>query len=427
MKVNREVFEHELKIVLNEYNSKRKLKDKAVNAFLEKGFLPGDIHLIFSRGTATETLSQLMLCVLSVVLFEVVTEEYLKVKIDPTKYFTESEIEMAVNYKVEKNESKGKYPLVIENVYKLNNGQWFTSKDALEVVGWYNAQFITYNPDTQREARVKEYRDKIFTDITVNKESVKEIKEAILESRFISNFITFNILQNGNESFKYDEKNHRLIIESGELDILDGFHRSLAMIYALQENPDISYQTGIMITNFDADKAKSYIVQEDKRNKIDFKHIKSYDKENYANLIVTKINESTKSYLRGQIVSDPILIKLKKGLVEFSSLMAAVDYYFNPSDTMDVAKYSGIIIEGLNTVLETKPELFKQVADERLWITYVCAIRKVFEQDEWQDKLINVINSLPEVDINNIQYNRLGKRIMGKINDIITKVGGVNV
>jgi hypothetical protein len=407
MLVNREKLEDQLRIIVSKYSADKKLKSKVGDYFVVKGLFEATALNIFAQRTPIETLPELMLCIFSMALYKNLDED--KYRINPEKFFTELEIKEATKYKFKKKQDAN-YPIVFEQIKQLNTNQWYTDMTAQQIKDLYDRRVVSYNPETQRQLKLKEQGGKIITQIDVNKESVQEIKKYLLDGKFFSNFITFNILENGEEEFEIVDGNLR--VNGGELAIIDGFHRSLAIIDAVQENPNIDFKIGVVITHFDVETAQRFIVQEDKRNKINTKYIKSLNLENKSNTIVKKINENSKSNLKGQITTDKTYIKLGKGLIMFDVLSDSIELVFEPKENIDVINYSNYIIEGLNIIVESNTKLLEVSHDEKLWVSYIVVLGELYGKENWQDSLLRMINS---IDLANIEYNSLNKGTINRI------------
>lgn len=397
MLVNRENLENELRVVIAEFSADKKVKSKVGKYFKDKGMFEAEALNIFAQRTPLETLSELILGVFTVGVCEALDGEYSK--INPHIFFTELEIQEITKYKVTKKNSK-KFPIVFESIKQLNTNQWYTDLTAKQVSDLYSKRVITYNPETQRQLKTKNYSNKIITQIDVNKKSVQEIKQCLIDNKFFSNFITFNILENGEESFDIVDGN--LKIMQGEVSIIDGFHRSLAIIDAIQENPELDFKIGVVITHFDVETAQRFIVQEDKRNKINSKYIKSLDLESKANTIVKKINENSKSHLKDKITTDKNRIKLQDALIMFDVLSDAIELVFKPKENIDVINYSKYIINGLNLIIENNTNLLENVQHEKIWACYIVVLGELYGKDSWEDSLLSIIGSL---NIDSIEYN----------------------
>ena len=85
----------------------------------------------------------------------------------------------------------------------------------------------------------------------------------MIDGSFITNTITFNVLKDGNDNIEYNPDNMSLIIgKESEIDIVDGFHRSYAILKALITKPNLNKNWEVRIVNWDIDKAQRFIYQE---------------------------------------------------------------------------------------------------------------------------------------------------------------------
>jgi hypothetical protein len=80
--------------------------------------------------------------------------------------------------------------------------------------------------------------EKLNRSITLNPKSTDEIFELMINRSFTANAITFNVLATGLEKFNYDEEDKVLTIDADDentnFDIIDGFHRSVAICRAMK-------------------------------------------------------------------------------------------------------------------------------------------------------------------------------------------------
>jgi hypothetical protein len=410
-------LEKELNKIISENSKDRNVKAAVIEEFTSRNILAGDATDIFTLRLPLSVVSQVVLYVFTKALYQATKSD----NINPAKYFTELEIKEGNEYILDVKDNT-KYPLIFKNVRRLNDDMWITSMTAQDIVELYGKRVIIYNPETQRELKRKEYHDKIVEQIDINKSSVQEIKKDILKNKFISNFITFNVLQNGSENFEYNDKNEEFIIHSGEVNILDGWHRSLGIVYAVQENNKVDFRIGIILTNFEVEKAQRYIVQEDKKNKMKKTTIKQKDVDNFSNLIVRKINENSNSYLASKIVSDNLIIKKGDGLVISNVLRDAIELTFNPKNTQDFIKYSKIIIDGLNHIIECKPELLENyVINQHVWVLYVCLIEKFYQRPDWKKQ---ISDNIERFDVEQVPTKIVNKTFIKNLNLYISEIIG---
>ena len=212
-------------------------------------------------------------------------------------YFTDIEIkEMENTLKLLKNSPEDEEEikqrlLFFDNVLKVNHDQFVCVVPVQRFIKMYDYNLIKYNTSTQRDTKKSLYRNTIIESININFSQVSEITDLILEGKFIANTITLNVLnEDDRETIFFDEKGNLKI--KGEINILDGFHRSLGYQNALTKSKDIDMNIELRITNFDLQKARRFIVQEDKQRKMDISHIQRLE-HNYINKLMEILNEKS--------------------------------------------------------------------------------------------------------------------------------------
>lgn len=395
MKVNRELLEKKLNILINEHGEDRKVVQEILQYYKNKNISSRAINEMLKLRIHLGTVRDLDLGLFTQAMYQATKNE----SINPTVFFTDLEIKNISDYAIEKEETNI-YPIVFENVSSLNEDQWVTYLTAQRVAELYNNHAITYNPESQRAFKTKEnYYGKIVEQIDINAKSVKAIEKEILDNKFITNFITFNILQNGQDNIEYDLKNDRLIIHDGEIDILDGFHRSMGILNAVNTNKDINFRIGVILTNFDIQKARRFIVQEDKKNPINKEHIKNIDVDNMANKVVNRLNQDGNFLLGGEITTDKKLITANKKKINGRILADTIQGTFKPESSKDLVKHTNLIKDRLNYIIEQKLELLDEcVEDQYIWMFYVILIYMSTKKDNWQEYINNNLNKYELLD-----------------------------
>lgn len=412
MKVNREVLENELENFISAYGYSRRLKEHFSNELAKRNIMPGDAENILKKTLPVTTLSMPMLYVTTEALYKVLECDE-KEKLNPNKFFTDLEIDKMKNYTIDLTK-KDKFPIVIENVIKFCDDFYSGVTTPQMIDELYSINAITYDPETQRQLIKKESQGKIIERIDLKAASSREIKENIKTGNQFPSHLTLNLVQNGDDEFDYNEKTRTLTIYSGIINIVNGFHRSNGIINAVRENPDVEYPVGINITNYEIDKAKAYMAQEYKANKMDEKFMKSIDTDNPNNAIVKKINENSNSYLKKKITIDQLMIKQNKSLVDFNVLMDSIEILFNAKETKDVIKYSKHIIDRFNYIIDLKPELLeKSVENQFIWAMYVALIKLLENNDNWDEQIYEI---LPKIDENVLNdYKIINKKTLDKM------------
>ena len=215
------------------------------------------------------------------------------------KYFTQHEHNAYLKTKNRQNVQE-KYPIEFDNVIQIANDQWVTVINTDKLFELYKNQIINYNKNTQRPVIVKEKGGVTEYKIFVNKQSIEEISSLMKQNLFVPNDITLNMnIDNPEIDFEY--KNGKIIVYSGLLDIIDGYHRYRAIIKNKLEDDTFEFTMVLNVMNFDEVKACTYIAQQDKRNKINKTVTRTMDATNPINTLIQRLNEDTRCYISGKI------------------------------------------------------------------------------------------------------------------------------
>lgn len=303
-------------------------------------------------------------------------------------YFSELEINNWSGTK--RSKSKKIYPLVFEPALQIAPDQFVTTITNKQLYDLYQKQQVVYNIFTQRAPRTSIRRGQEYTKIYMNRRSVSEIRDLLERELFIPNTLTFNVREENFGKVEYDAENQKLYISS-TVDILDGAHRASGIIQATQENPNFEITFVLNIMTFTETKAKRFIAQEDKRNKITPSYTKSLDNTKYENLVITRLNEDSQFYLYNKIKA------YGSDRLDAGTLIQCVGDVFAPQDNMSAVKIEQYIRDTVNSLIDTYPDLANKFETSDFRIVIICS--KLFEDKE--DKLERINHY--------IQYSRENK------------------
>ena len=407
MRREREVLEKVLNELFDEYNRNTDVTTEIKKKLVEHGINIGTATGILNTSIPISTQSLTVLCLITMSLYETTK----LMKINPENYFMPKEIEMANKLKRETELTKDYVD--IEDIKQVADDQWITTMTYKQVADLYSVGKVRYNKETQRNTVFKEHGNKIIEAININRTSVKEIKELMLKGLFIPNVITFNILATGEEKFEINNRNKSMRVYSN-LDIIDGFHRSLAIIEAVANNPEIEETIAVYITNFDIDKCHRFIVQEDKKNKIDKKYIQTINVEEIENKIVKILNERSGSELMGRITTNITFYK-NQGYVLGNVLADSIKHNFEIKSMRDVNNVADFLIEGFVEIVGKYINDFNNLETSRkdniktyssTFIGYVTLLAELKDDKDWKIKLEQILNRI-DFGISNPIWNNL--------------------
>lgn len=426
MKVEREKLENEIYKAIGDFILDTKVKEEVRNNMAIYNIPAGEVSAIFARQIAIETVDLSILLLFTKYLYQATD----KTTLNPENYFTELEMQEAKNYKREiiKNITK---EVILEDAIQVGSDQWVTVLSAQQLSQLYSAGRIYYNPLTQRGMRATKSGDTIIQKIDIRDSAVKEISKKMLNNSYISNTITLNILKDGNDEYDYNEKTNKLSIgENAEIDVVDGFHRSYAILRALSVNHDLNLSMEIRIVNWDIEKARRFIYQEDLRTPIRKDYKTSLDETDFNNIIVKELNEKSKNELQFKIATDMNLIKYNQAYTLFETMSQAIDICFETKSQREANKTSEYLIEFFNEVIGIMKDKFDNLAKSKevnasvqpnTFIGYIGLAAELQDRENWKTRLEDILNNV-DFDLNNevwkeleITTTRLGKRGYNKI------------
>ena len=288
---------------------------------------------------------------------------------------------------------------------QIDDDQWVSKISAKELFKFGNNTLINYNENAQRVMRSINLPSGEYFEIKLNEKAVSAIEESFSENRYIPNTITLNIPYNDKSSFYYDEKNQKLVVKKIEMfDILDGYHRYVAINRICALNDQFDYVMELRITNFQDEKAKQFIWQEDQKTKMSKVESDSLNKYNPANMIVKKIDSS----VYGNVIS------YNKGNISSSTLSQAISiiYEINPNKNYKISETNAIgqeIIEGFDAMSEENPKIFDSKLSSIQIYCLICMIKnKVFDANVFE-KFCKNVEKAELFDGRNIRHSSFKK------------------
>jgi hypothetical protein len=395
LKIDREILVEKLESALDDLRYARREKEKVIT-YLSKHNIIGIVDELMIDKNKLHEIDLNVLCLLAIAIGEA------NGQIDPNVYFNEPELKAAVRFQETVVETL-KYPIVFDEVLQVNNFSWVTTADVRRINELNNSGLLHYRFETQRTAKFSTAKDGgIIQKPDINKESVKQISKLMLEGRYKSDAITFNILLDGTDDITYDAKNKRLIINSGEIDILDGFHRIQAMQKALEDNPDLDLQMIVSIKNYTLEDARFFFGQINTINQVDKTRIKELKNERIADMIVNEL--STKSELRGKISSNTRLTGTVGHITNFAILADAIDDVFKPktrADFIEISPYlvdffSYLVAKFNNAFVDNYDTVKKQswMNHHNMFVGYTVLAKKFYDSNLPVKRLVDVMERI---------------------------------
>ena len=323
-----------------------------------------------------------------------------------SEYFTPQEIEMYYDRKYE-TETVNKFPMKF-HLIMVKEDQYIGKIDVKTLMRLREQQLINYNADTQRALRIMLKGGTKILRPYVDNRAVSEIEQCFNTDNFIPNVITLNInLDDENADYVYNDKNETLIIKNlTAFDIVDGYHRYLAIGRKYDKNDSWNFPMELRITMFSVGKARQFIYQENHKTKMKETDAKSYDQQNYGNLVTTRLNTETDSYLKGNV-------NITGGIVDAGVMSQVINrLYFSKNVTRKDVIVTGKELQiKLNKFCEENDEYF-----DHKWKVYeIMMILYGIHEDYTPQQIKAAIDRLSKED----------KETLNRVKDI--KVKSLNI
>lgn len=324
------------------------------------------------------------------------------------KYFTHIEIE---NFKKSKfHVDKLKFPLVFDMV-QIADDQWIGVINIDTIIKMAKAQIIHYDINTQRTMQRIVKGNKVSYKIKLNNNAIASISNMMEEERYIPNTLTLNIPPESESDFYYDREKKQLIINKlDHFNITDGYHRYISIGKAKNNKPDFNINMELRITNFYDDKAQNFIFQEDQKTKMTKVDSDSFNNDNPANIIASRLNEDPRSNLKG-------LVNRNDAIIPSQDLAKVIQYFYAGNNVSKSEKQKFIIsttkelIEDFNLLTEEYPDILER----RQEFKDICCIVYIFKKYQEKDKthMCDDIKYLLS-NVDKINKKKFARHIMGK-------------
>jgi hypothetical protein len=282
-------------------------------------------------------------------------------EIDPNQFFTEPESKTAEQYsgKMFIGEEL-KFPLKFNYALESSRDSWIIMMDIRTIVGMLNSRKLHWNPESQREATYKVINGETIEEATLHMENVIQMKRLLLDGKLERTQLIFNVSlgsSNFDEDVIFDKETHELqILDGVKTDIVDGYHRCKAAQLALEEKPDINFQFEVKLLNFTVPRAAEYLAQISKGTKMSEVKRRSMSKETNADIIVADLQE--KSVLRDRISKKEGLMKSRKELVTYNTLVSSIEKNFDLSKKVNMYETTDYLTEFFEVLFSYYEESF---------------------------------------------------------------------
>lgn len=373
----REVLQEKITIINNEL-PKRIRKDIEDWMVSHYNVEYGDASGVFKGLLPIQSLSYEMLYKLTSSMYKILKNDVKGKEIylgdlNVEKYFTEvelSQFEMPFPNEITDED------IVINDWLQINYDQFTIKASINQVIKWRDINKLKYNPDTQRDLIYKDSKGGVLIKtVDINEKSIDEMMELISTNDFFADELTININTdiNVNSDQLIQIKDKKLIIpHNAQIDLIDGFHRYVALCKYKDLNPDFEFTIKFNLVMWDTEKANKFILQQDKKNHLSDKQVARTEK-NEVNYVIDRLASSSRFHLRNTLDKD---MKYELNII--------IKELFNPTKREDAIPLFKLIEKTINELVE-EMEMYNAQFTKVDWFIYLYLIK--LSQDEKIDFL----------------------------------------
>ena len=387
------------KIILKDFDN-YELKRLLNKRYIEKGFNPKDITLLFDEKKYIEEFDEMKTICISKALYEYYNNNE---KLNPKRYYSVPTLEMYKNYIIT---SEVVDKIKINNVIQINQEEYIGILTYEDIYKYMNASMFCYTLSAQRQPTYKKMGDKYVAVPTIDDKAVNSIAETVLKEQLESTQIILSYIIDDTHIPKikfnpFFENIGELIIEE-VLSIIDGYHRvagiNLGVIKYLAETG--KYLNGyitVKILISDLAKARANVVQSFKRASTSEEYLRSITQDDKSNFLDKIINIS--KTLKDNIALTYEEAKALNKLTYRTLLLDIVDKM-----SIDFSNMSEVIIKS-KKISEQFDILYDFLKNEDLninlngillWIAYQIVENNINEIDVYYNILELIINMSKE-------------------------------
>jgi hypothetical protein len=352
--------------------------------------LPGFIQGILDdpEGGLREIEDSRLLCLITEQAFQKTSD----LNIEPTLFFTESEIKKSRQYSAKlEQEDEIEFPLVLHNVTMFDTDTYHLPLPIDLLAKLSRSRKLNYNFDIQRESVTRRHRGEIIREAKLIMSNVVEIKDNIKQRKQeITDLVINAAVRTSDEGDEliYDPIQRTVTITKGtRLDIVDGYHRSKASELAVSEHPDVKFTWGLWLTNFTDDRAANYQGQLAKSTPIAKERQEYLSSSRNSDLVIKELRVS--SELRNKISDTNRVHTIANEVVSYRVLKDALEEQFplkTKKDVYDVSDYLKEFFDFLLGYFEedfiNNPEESRKVSllnTNNMFYGYICLARRMYE------------------------------------------------
>lgn len=327
--------------------------------------------------------------------------------LDPTKHFEKNELKLVETYDASiYKEDTLTLPITLNDFLMIDDENFLGILDVKFLKKLFDADLIRYNFETQREAKYIRIKGDSQRVANINQKSVNEIADGIVKGTLASTQLTFNAsvgTADEGDELQYNAKKMELEIKKGTMiDILDGMHRLMGSLRALEINPDIDFRFSILIKNCNTASAQRYIGEINTVNVMSKAHVDAMKALRRSDSVVKQLQRE--SDLRGRISQTNRVHSRNNELVSTKILADTIDEEFKMETKTDANEVGEYLTDFFNTLIGNySNEFVKKVKETKeksiinsnvMFAGYVVLAKRMREENIPLKKLVEILDKI---------------------------------
>ncbi|GAV11376.1 DNA sulfur modification protein DndB [Paenibacillus sp. NAIST15-1] len=377
-------------------------------------------EILINNGRFDEILNNIERTVVVKVVNEITNDN----RVNPSNFYTKTEINKANKYK-RTNGGEVSLPYTFESVLKTSDIDYLTVLSYQDIAKLWNYGILTYNFQSQRLSKKKmNSKNKIVEKADVNLRSVKNIVRLMQEGKYSPSTLLFNVLVDGKSSIEYED-GELTVTEESTINLIDGMHRVQAILKVIEENPDFEGYMNVDIKHYTLEKAQQLLAITNMVNRFDKTLIKNYMAESIGAKITKDL--MTIAELKNKVSIKTTLDKKLNYYTNFAILSEAIESVFEPENTKDQFDYADVLKKFFGYMIPSYEEKFKNKNEEiktswfthhNMFVGFVVIAKKLYDKygkDYPVDEIVRIIDGID-----------FSKNEDSELNQILTTQGKVN-
>ena len=170
----------EIKKILTKEFDNTELKRLLNKRFIEKGFTPKTITLLFEEKKFIEELDEMQTICISKAMYEYFSNDE---KLNPKRYFSDLSLDMYKSYMVVVEEVNN---ILIKDMIEVNNEEYIGIISYKDVYKYINNNLFVYTLSCQRQPTFKKIGENYVATPTIDDKAVHDIEQTVLKGEFKS-------------------------------------------------------------------------------------------------------------------------------------------------------------------------------------------------------------------------------------------------